>query len=459
MESEDRPLLQNELDITDTGDDTQRRFRYQAAYAANISLGLLDSTSEFEELFCEHHEDILVKKKDNSFIGIQVKTRDAGRDPFKANDPEIIHSIKRFIEQSVQYPNQYSRFVLATNYSFWCARNNSQNLNYLIDLAQHTLVDNPSRLNTGLSGYVKRIIREIATGLKPYMAVSVVLEVLSKTMLEDGLPKFDDLETSLIRCIPECYQHNGVGFDDLLRASKALINKMFEAASLSHISPRSSYFSLLSNPTQAAKDAAIEGKRITRDKIHNILSELLSEETLLTTIAPVTVSDLPRGMQTMELKMAKGKVSAANIHRSKDLKYSADRLFNSWIYKYGVEKADAQYKQMTVIVSNECQEAYDELCQKEEPFGQNMLIAIRERLRERIVNDSDSFFDCKYEHLLGVAGILTELCEVWWSKKFEIPKEAKSMNLFHQFASLESNDEIHTARLLILLRQFLRSRR
>lgn len=119
MESEVKPSLQNELENADTGDDTQRRFRYQAAYAAIISLDLLSPISEFDEVFCEHHEDILVRKKDNSFIGIQVKTRESGRDLFKANDPDIVHSLKRFVEQCIRYPNQYSCFVLATNYAFW----------------------------------------------------------------------------------------------------------------------------------------------------------------------------------------------------------------------------------------------------------------------------------------------------------------------------------------------------
>jgi len=424
MESEVKPSLQNELNTADTGDDTQRRFRYQAAYAAIISLDLLSPISEFEEVFCEHHEDILVRKKDNSFIGIQVKTRKSGRDLFKANDPEIIHSLKRFVEQCIQYPNQYSRFVLATNYAFWAEKKNSQNLNHLLQLAQASCNTQP-QLNPCITGYVKRIVGEIAPALKIQATLDIVLGVLSKTRLEHGLPKFDDIELALIKRIPESYQHNGVGFDDLLKASRTLVTKMFEAASLAHTSPRNGYFSLLSNPTQAAVDMVIEGKRITRDKMHSILIELLSVETLLTTLTPVSVSDLPRGMRTMELKMAKGKVSAENIRRSKDHKYSADILFDSWIYKYGVDRAIAHYKQLSVIVANECQEAYDELSRKRELFGQDMLIAVRERLRARHTNEPVSFFGCKYEHVLGVMGILTELCDVWWSEKFEIPEEAK----------------------------------
>jgi hypothetical protein len=424
MESELKPSLQNELDAADTGDDTQRRFRYQAAYAAMISLDLLSPLSEFDEVFCEHHEDILVRKKDRSFIGIQVKTRESGRDLFKANDPEIIHSIKRFVEQCLQYPNQYSCFVLATNYAFWAEKKNAQNLKHLLQLAQASCNNQP-QTNPSIAKYINRIVAEIASDLKTHATLDVVLGVLSKTRLEHGLPKFNDIELTLIKCIPEVYQHNGVGFDDLLKASRALVAKMFEAASLAHTSPRSGYFSLLSDPSQAATDTIIEGKRITRDKMHTILIELLSEEATLTTLVPISISDLPRGMRTMELKMAKGKVAAENIHRSKDHKYSAEILFDSWMYKYGVDRALARYKQLSVIVANECQEVYDELSRERELFGQDMLIAVRERLRARYKNEPDSFIGCKYEHVLGVMGILTELCDVWWSKKFEIPEEAK----------------------------------
>jgi hypothetical protein len=125
----------------------------------------------------------------------------------------------------------------------------------------------------------------------------------------------------------------------------------------------------------------------------------------------------------MELKMAKGKISAANIYRAKDHKYSAHALFDSWIYKYGPQRADERYQQLKVIIGNECQEAYDSVFKPDLPFGHDMLQVVRERIRNRHADESASFFGCKYEHLLGVAGILTELCDVWWSESFEISED------------------------------------
>jgi hypothetical protein len=62
----------DELPSEDPGADTQRRFRYQAAYAAIRALDLLRDDTGREELICEHFEDILLKRAEGTFTGIQV---------------------------------------------------------------------------------------------------------------------------------------------------------------------------------------------------------------------------------------------------------------------------------------------------------------------------------------------------------------------------------------------------
>ena len=47
-----------------------------------------------------------------------------------------------------------------------------------------------------------------------------------------------------------------------------------------------------------------------------------------------------------------------------------------------------------------------------------MLIELRTKLRSKLKENIT--FDCQYIHLLGVAGILTEECKIWWSEKFKI---------------------------------------
>ncbi|KGF73984.1 hypothetical protein DO97_00105 [Neosynechococcus sphagnicola sy1] len=87
------------------------------------------------------------------------------------------------------------------------------------------------------------------------------------------------------------------------------------------------------------------------------------------------------------------------------------------------KKADSQYQHLRNIIWTECQEAHDDVYTESMPFGSDMLKELRKRLRDRYNRDRQQFFECTYEHLCGIAGILTEECLVWWSPEFEILTE------------------------------------
>ena len=69
-------LPEKKIRVLDTGVYTLRRFRYQAAFAAVYSLRLVTNNPEYEEVFCEHYEDLLVNRKDRKYYWKQVKTRE-----------------------------------------------------------------------------------------------------------------------------------------------------------------------------------------------------------------------------------------------------------------------------------------------------------------------------------------------------------------------------------------------
>lgn len=420
MSQQRTPL--NTLSKNDPGDEVQRRFRYQAGYAAIVSLSLLDKNSDFDAVYCEHHEDTLIQQKDGKFIGVQVKTRQVGLAPFKSDDRQIIESLKRFIEIEIEYPSYFSRFVLATNHGFWSEKKNMKNLAYLLESAKRVFVENNDGEERGLNNFIKTLKAKFDPNVD--LTKIDILRTLCKVELQDNWPKFDDLESRLARHIPEYYEIGEAGFDDLLKAARTLINRMFEAGSLQHLSSKSMFVAIYKNPKDERINSVIEGKKITKDIIKTILEEIFAE-IHLTTTDDIVLSQLPKGMRRLELKMAKGKISARNIRVTKDQKFSTEKLLNSWIYKYGPEKAKKYYKQLKVVIDNECQEAYDFNQTTFRPFGQKMLNTLRENLRNRYENDTELFLGCKYEHLLGIVGILTEICDVWWSKEFKIPEDLK----------------------------------
>lgn len=403
------------LNDTDRGDDTLRRYRYQAAYAALISLDLLKEDCEFEEIFCEHHEDILVKGKDNRFIGIQVKTRKHGRGPFTFSDQEITTSLIKFIKLEYEHPDHFKRYVIAANCGFWQKSPNESNLVYCLNALRKK---EAAILNN--AGFLKRV-KKLANATK--CDETFVTKVLRKVRTEES-PSLDAYESLLVKEMAEIPKLAGERVDVINKAANLLIDAMVRAGSLAHTSARSAYFAILDNPETAKTDQVIRGKRVTRAIVERAINQVVSAATSLRTRMPINLSDLPKGMRKMELKMAKGGISIQNIDLAKELKFSTEYLLTGWIHKYGSREAGKRHEHLSIIVRNECQEAYDLVKADDSLFGEDMLKEVRKRLRKRYYREVKSrYTDSLYEHLLGITAILTEECKTWWSEVFDIPQE------------------------------------
>ncbi len=409
------------IDTDDRGDDVQRRFRYQATYAAILSLALLDDDEkapDIIEVFCEHHEDILTKFGDDAFCGIQVKTRESGRTPFKANEPDIVAALTRFVTLDSEFRGRFRRFVLASSCGFWKERKTSANLSHVLASAKSArrmaVVPQHSPLRT--------LMRKlVATTGKTEPRV---LQCLKKTEL-DTLSHLDDLEGRLVTHLGRLPSMVNRRYDELVAAARALVAITFRAGSLAHDSPAREYLALLPDPAREAETAIIEGKTIRRSDVEQAIASAVDADGLLKSHRDIPLEHLPKGMRTMALKMAKGGISVANINLAKDHKHSAEHLATEWLGKSGPAKAQAMYEHVRTIVHTECQEAYDAARSGDPPFGEEMLSAVRDRLRRRRDEDVGGMPGCRYEHLLGMAGVLTEDCDVWWSEPFAVPAEAE----------------------------------
>lgn len=406
------------LDLNDPGDETQRRFRYQATYSAIMSLAMLEEDPEVAYIFCEHWEDVLVKRSDGKFIGIQVKTRATGKDAFKSADEEMLKSIKRFIQLEEKFPGNFERYVIAANCGFWQGKRNSSNLKYLLELAQAL---SPEDILS--NSYLLCLTKKLTASPKEHNIL--IAKVLRKICLENS-PGLEDINARLAGTLGHCSHVSHFTVPRITKLADRLTESMLKAASIPKSSPREEYLSLLKDPEQELVNLTIRGKQFTRDDLLNLFNGFQAESSIsphivsLTTYKHPSLSELPKGMRTMDLKMVAGEIPVKNISLAKDHKHSAEYLLSQWLFKYGHQKANAQYQQIRNIVLTECQEAYDEVFKVDTPFGVDMLQKFRKQMRERHRQDKSLFFGCTYEHLCGIAGVLTEECLVWWSSEFEL---------------------------------------
>jgi len=118
-------------DDNDPGDETARRYRYQWTYAAITCCMLPDDTYDLTEVFCEHHEDVLLKHNDEAFTGLQIKTRASGQPVWKTSEPYIKKSCVRFVSLEYQFPDKFREFRFLTNHPLHSA-NNGKDLSYVL---------------------------------------------------------------------------------------------------------------------------------------------------------------------------------------------------------------------------------------------------------------------------------------------------------------------------------------
>lgn len=403
-------LPDQSLDKSDAGDNTQNRFRYQAAYAAYLAAQLIGELSPYECIYCELYEDILIKCKSGKFIGVQVKTKEKSKGPFRFGEDEILKSLKRFIKLDIKFPEIFESYVLATNCGFTNSRDGTD-LPYAIELLKKN-----ERLDKKGHVFFGKI--EALSGLAN-CSKKEVLSTLNKVNIVD----WADLErfpTILAEDIAKLTNNQNEQRPILLKMAEEMMNLTSTAACRSTNLSQPSYYKLLQDPTGTLTSAILENKKISRDMVEKCLMSCKDSVILLRSITPRPISLSPMATKIMELKMSKGGIDIDNILLMKNNNWSAQTLFVEWLHKRGRIEAERHADHISLLVWNECQSVHNNIKTLERLYGQEMLKVVDSKLRDTYNGLKDQYREICYPQILGIAGILTEDCKIWWSERFEI---------------------------------------
>lgn len=390
----------------DPGDETLRRYRFQWTYAASLCVMLLDESYETDEVFCEHHEDILVKRNDGQFIGIQVKTRESDQPLWKAKDESVVGSCAKFTKLEIQFPGQFKEFRFLSNHPLYAA-GNSNDLREVLN--QVKLIASVEGLERPYQSYVRKIAREADCSER------TALMVLQKTTARDDLPKLRDTEIRLVGDLTSVW----IGAEDLSyrQVEQAATNLAVEcqrASSLAHQDILPAYFSAGPNPEGTEQQERLAGKRFDRQRVHEILEAGATTPVATLNSGPSDLIEPGIGDDDLlSQKLDAGGFSAVSLNSAADLRNKADYLGLTWIKKHG-EDGLQRYQHVRSIVHREAADAFEETKNEDDNFGVHMLHYLRSRLKDRFL-DGTELFDCSSEHLEGYAYSLTSECKVQWS--------------------------------------------
>ncbi|WP_285608037.1 dsDNA nuclease domain-containing protein [Geothrix edaphica] len=392
--------------VGDPGDDTARRYRYQWTYAAICCCMLLDETEDVEEVFCEHHEDIVLRHTGGMFSGLQIKTRESNQDVWKANEATVINSCARFAKLENQFPGQFRVFRFLTNHPLFAAEN-GKNLRYVLNKIKttHSIQDLP--------GPVARFLRRVAQ--EADLSQEIVFTALSKTEASDDLPKLADIDVRLVATLTEVWTRAADCAHSLIvKVGSNLTWECGKASSLAHQDVLPAYISATIDPEGRELLIRIESKCINRSHFIDLLEAGLNLNATLEG-APEAWSEPGVGNRDLLLKkLDAGGFSAISRNSALDLRDKADYLGIVWTRKHGRESGLQRYGHVRSLVLSDAARVFEIAKSEEHLFGLEMLSELRSRFLQRRM-DGSQLYECSNEHLEGVAYSLTSECLVQWS--------------------------------------------
>jgi len=400
----------NILSLKDKGDDIQNRFRYQNACACFISLNLLSDDRQFCELYCEHHEDILLKLNNGKFAGVQIKTKNLELGPFDINDEAVCKSFKRFVEHDINFKDQFEYYVFATNVGL--LKSDFKGAKEYIQWLKSTDIEEIKRNRKDFGKYTKALAKELKVEIK------IVIDALKKVRFKDGLPHDGDIIDKISASVGNTNECKNSYFSIIRNIVNKLIKLHDDASSLKI---NSDYIFLTEEPEKELDKEKIEKKKITAARLLEVFAEELSTQTdsLIRVRNNSIIQSIPRTVKILEKKMDVGNITIDNINLIKDQKFAFEALITERFYK-DKSQTEHDYNHLRQIILNESQISYDDCYEEINAFGMKMLKDVRQRIHKRYLVDKDSFRGCQIEHLFGLIAILTEECKVWWSIKFDI---------------------------------------
>lgn len=391
--------------IGDAGDETANRYRFQWTWAAVVCCMLLDDIDDVVEVFCEHHEDVLLKHRDGSFTGHQVKTRSDDQPPWKAIDRSVLAACARFAKLETAFPERFRRFLFLTNHPLYSAGNGRDLIFVLQSIKFAATFDD---LSAPIQSWVKRISRQAN------VSKAIAFAAMSKTDASADLPKLRDAVIRLIDTIAQCWPPaTECSHQSVRQAAQALVEECSRASSLDHEQLLPAYV-LAAVDTDEEQLARINGKRMTLARIQDVLERGRDSTAILAGDPALWAEPGEGSTELLHRKLDAGGFSAVSRNSAEDLRNKADYLGIRWTKQYGNTKGLARYDHVRTLVLADAGRAFDATQTVDHRFGPAMRGDLRRQFQSRRIS-GDQLFDCSDDHLEGFAFSLTAQCKVIWS--------------------------------------------
>lgn len=402
-------------DNDDPGDDTQRRFRYQHGYGVILLTGMSSRKLPYQSLWCEHHDDFLAQNN-GTFDSYQVKTRTPELGAWELTTAGFVSAIAKFATLETRFPGRIAKFHFVSN-----ARTLDS------DAAGKT-ARSPDRLHaairnaTSLSDLQDPFDKSLAAlALDCNTTAACIFEVFTKLHFVAG-PGLDDFEAILshthISSLESCCSYP---MHQLNAIRDEMIQKVFDASS-NFVADPAKHWSCLNG--QGANDPRLLAKQLFPGVVDDAIRAKSPPYFRYSPIATKTDERLTgNNLSTLEKKLLHGNlVQQIDTMRRRTIS-TEQHLLEMAASK--PKEIKSIRNQLEAVVQGVCDDAALHSLANGKLSGVAMLADVQKQLQkladERPSNVHNQAYDC----LVGMAGLLTEECSVWWSERFDL-QEATS---------------------------------
>lgn len=406
-------------DDDDPGDDVQRRFRYQHAYGVILISDMMNEHSDYESLYFEHHEDILGSKPNGCIDYFQIKTRKPELGYWCMQDSALLSSLKRFYDTDQKFPDQSSTFSFVSNCEFLVVDEESKDHQRVatspINFFNYISGKHKAEVEPEYDKQFEKIVKYCECDDKKKLK-----NTLSKVQLRIGPPLdgFDAIVST--EYIAKIANINDQPLPVIHRIRDELIFKIFKASSLP-LSPESYTFDILS---QGCANPKIAAKRIGKDSIQEEISALLSPKFHFAEgVATTTLGTAESKVGIIEKKFARsGLQSYFEIFKRRSISAEASLIKMSY---EDIDNFNSKLDQIESTVLSICKDAELENSNNKNQINSiAMLREVSHALKKLATTDPRRVYNSDYELLLGVAGLLTGDCKIWWTEIFDLGEES-----------------------------------
>jgi hypothetical protein len=396
-----------------SGEHTEHNYRYQHAYGVILLIGATCNRHPYVAIYPEHHEDILCERIDKKFDGFQIKTRKPGEGDWDLNDEAVKKSIKRFTQLNKDFEEHICSLYFVSNADYSSPGMTIQD--------QTKLRRSPLRFMNAVRSCtcVEDIVKpfdETIQELRNHCSCTLdeLFATLQKVWFINGPERYgiaSQITDKHLPAIPECSSFP-VPIVNAIR--EELIRKVWFAAS--EVEDPSKHWYPIGKVSP--ENPHITAKRIPVSVVLQTIREKTNPPFRYNGASTLSLGNGAGNLWRLQKKMKKGQLHS-QIETMEQRSLSAEQQLIEFALTRSSE-VDSYLKQLEWVVRGECDEAYLQASLTGTVYGPQMLVDVYSRLQKKAEQDCELVYRQPKELLIGIAGLLTGECKVWWSEPFDL---------------------------------------